>query len=172
MEIPVHSNSWARGHVDPWWKLEDLNLPYRNEPFNDADALAEWKNLGYTQTKFTGDLYDMRSIEPAWIAPFRQLFPLNNFSWSLYRMGPGTVLPEHGDTYSTFKKIYNVPQNTTIIRAIVFLKDWERGHYCEMNGTPVLNWRAGDWICWSDQFLHTAANIGKTDRYTLQITGT
>jgi hypothetical protein len=86
-------------------------------------------------------------------------------------MPPGTVLPEHGDTYTKFKEIHKV-KNTTIIRIIVFLKDWQQGHYMEMNGEPVLKWRAGDWVCWSDGFLHTAANVGKTNRYTLQITGT
>ena len=172
MEIHVHSNTWAQGHIDPWWKESDLMLPYRNEPFNDSDALLEWQRLGYTQTKFTGDLYDMRDPEPKWIDAFRKLFPIKNFSWSLYCMPPGTVLPEHGDTYAKFKQLYDINQNTTVIRIIVFLKDWQQGHYMEMNGEPIVKWRAGDWVCWSDGFLHTAANVGKTNRYTLQITGT
>jgi hypothetical protein len=171
MEIHVHSNSWARGHVDPWWSLEELNLPYVNEPFNDKEALQEWQKLGFTQSRFTGDLYDMRATEPAWIAPFRKVFPLQNFSWSIYRMGPGTVLPEHSDTYAKFKEIYRI-KNQTIMRSIVFLQDWASGHYLEMNGEPIVKWRAGDWVIWSDQFPHLAANMGKTDRYTLQITGT
>ena len=108
MEIHAHINSWARGHVDPWWSLENLALPYVNEPFNDQVALNEWTKLGYTQTKFTGDMYDMRSPEPVWINPFRKVFPLSNFSWSIYRMGPGTVLPEHTDTYSRFKNVYRI----------------------------------------------------------------
>jgi hypothetical protein len=172
MEIHAHINSWARGHVDPWWSLENLALPYVNEPFNDQVALNEWTKLGYTQTKFTGDMYDMRSPEPVWINPFRKVFPLSNFSWSIYRMGPGTVLPEHTDTYSRFKKVYRIKEHTTIMRAIVFLQDWDSGHYLEMNGEPVIKWRAGDWVIWSDQFPHLAANMGKTNRYTLQITGT
>lgn len=172
MEIPVHTNSWAQGHVDPWWDYRDLYLPYINEPFNDAESLDKWQKLGYSQARFTGDMYDMRQPEPKWIDPFRKIFPLTHFSWSVYRMGPGTVLPEHGDTYDRFKKVYKINKDTTIIRIIVFLRDWDRGHYFEMNGIPVLQWKAGDWVCWSDAFLHTAANIGSTDRYTLQITGT
>jgi hypothetical protein len=171
MEIHVHANSWARGHVDPWWSQEDLDLPYINEPFNDQEALTEWRQLGFTQSRFTGDLYDMRSTEPGWIDPFRKIFPLQNFSWSIYRMGPGTVLPEHSDTYAKFKEIYRT-KNQTIMRAIVFLQDWASGHYLEMNGEPIVKWRAGDWVIWSDSFPHVAANMGKTNRYTLQITGT
>jgi hypothetical protein len=31
-------------------------LPYTNEPFNDPASLAQWQELGYTQTRFTGDM--------------------------------------------------------------------------------------------------------------------
>lgn len=170
METP-DDNSWIQGHIDPWWLHQHRDLAYVNEPFNDADALELWRGLGYTQTRFTGDLYDMRSDEPAWMPRFRKTFPLQNFSWSVYRMGPGTTLPEHRDTYSRFREVYKLAPDQRIIRIIVFLEDWQSGHYLEMNGSPVIRWRAGDWVCWQDGFPHLAANIGKTNRYTLQITG-
>jgi hypothetical protein len=166
------SHSWARGHVEPWWGQSHRGLDYINEPFNDDVSLAEWRRLGYTQTKFTGDLYDMRFAEPQWMARFRQRFPMKNFCWSVYRMGPGTVLPEHGDTYRRFREINHLQPDQSIMRVIVFLEDWQRGHYLEMDGHPITQWRAGDWVCWQNDFLHSAANMGKTDRYTLQLTGT
>jgi hypothetical protein len=64
-----------------------------------------------------------------------------------------------------------LPGRDAVVRIIVFLEDWASGHYLEMNKTPILNWKAGDWVCWRSDFLHLAANIGKTDRYTLQLTG-
>jgi hypothetical protein len=156
---------------NPWWTNQHRFLPYINEPFNDSASLAKWKELGYTQTRFTGDMYDMRNSEPTWIDPFRQYFPWQHFSWSVYRMGPGTTLPNHSDTYDKFREIYNVHDTNKIFRAIVFLENWQSGHYFEINEDPVVEWAAGETVIWQYDTRHLAANIGSTDRYTLQITG-
>jgi hypothetical protein len=172
METPAPNNAWAQGHVDPWWDLRHQDLKYIHEQFNDPDSLSEWRKLGYTQTRFTGDMYDMRNAEPDWVTPFRNIFPYERFGWSFYRMPPGSVLPAHRDTYDRFKLIHGLETTHTVVRTIVFLEDWASGHYLEMNGEPFTGWRAGDWVSWRDDFLHLAANMGQTDRYTLQLTGT
>jgi len=172
MVIPAQNNTWAQGHVDPWWGLRHRDLAYTNEPFNDSSSLTEWRRLGYSQNRFTGDMYDMRNSEPVWVDSFRGVFPFERFSWSFYRMPPGSVLPAHRDTYDRFKLIHGLETTDSVVRTIVFLEDWASGHYLEMNGTPVTEWRAGDWVSWHDDFLHLAANMGRTDRYTLQLTGT
>ena len=164
------SNRWWRHRVDPWW-TDHRSLPYRNEPFNDPKSLALWQELGYTQTKFTGDMYDMRSPEPEWIPRFRDHFPWQHFSWSVYRMAPGRVLPNHSDTYDRFKRLHSVQDDNSIVRAVIFLEDWHSGHYLEIDEVPVVNWRAGDAVVWRNDVPHLAANMGMTDRYTLQITG-
>jgi hypothetical protein len=169
MVIPAGS-SWAQGHIDPWWE-DYQDLPYVNEQFNDDVALAEWRALGYTQTRFTGDMYDMRNAEPTWIDDFRKIFPWQYFSWSIYRMSPGTVLPNHSDTYARFQHVYGIEDIETISRAVVYLEDWQSGHYAEVAGVPIVDWLAGDYIAWRGTTLHLAANNGKTHRYTLQITG-
>jgi hypothetical protein len=168
MEILEHSNHrW--GYLEPVWKELYKELDYKNEPFNDSESLSEWKELGYTQTKFTGDMYDMRNPEPIWMAGIRQLVPWKYFSWSVYRMGPGCVLPTHGDTYARFREIYN--HDGDIYRAVFFMEDWQSGHYFEIDSIPKTNWRAGDYVYWKNDTTHLAANVGRTDRYTLQITG-
>lgn len=161
---------WRHCAVDPWW-IDHRTLPYRNEPFNDAVSLARWRDLGYTQTRFTGDMYDMRSPEPAWVTPFREHFAWEKFSWSIYRMSPGTVLPNHADTFVRFREINDIQRPQTICRAVIFLEDWASGHYFEIDGNPVVRWRAGDGVAWRYDTAHLAANMGETDRYTLQITG-
>lgn len=165
------NNTWAQGHIDPWWGSLHRDLTYINEPFNDEEALAEWRALGYTQTKFTGDMYDMRQPELPWLTRFSKHFQVGHLSWSVYRMRPGCVLPEHSDTYNKFRQLYNLSDTTTIVRSIVFLEEWQSGHYLELNKKPLTGWRAGDWVTWSGDFPHLAANVGKTDRYTLQLTG-
>ena len=53
----------------------------------------------------------------------------------------------------------------------MFLENWKSGHYFEVDGFPVFNWKAGDYCMWTHSVPHFAANIGIEDRYTLQITG-
>ena len=166
------NNYYARGTLTPWWNTGHRELKYKNEPFNDPVTESKWRELGYTQTKFTGDMYDMRNPEPKWINDFKLQFDLAHFSWSVYRMDPGTVIPEHRDTYLKFKEIYRLSDSHPIARIIVFLEDWQSGHYLELAGEPIIKWRAGDWVCWSNDLPHVAANVGSTPRYTLQITGT
>jgi len=170
MVTQENPEGWSRGHIDPWWSTH-RDLEYINEPFNDAHSLELWRSLGYTQTRFTGDMYDMRHPEPDWMADFRRHFPWQHFSWSVYRMRPGSVLPNHTDTYARFVKLYDIEDPTAIHRAVVFLEPWQSGHYFEIDGTPITGWQAGDTITWHYDVQHVAANIGMTDRYTLQITG-
>ena len=156
----------------PFWELLHRDLPYVNEPFNNDHDVEHWRQLGYTQSRFTGDLYDMRFPEPDWMAAVREFIPVENFAWALYRMRPGDVLPEHGDIYLRYREIYGIKDIAKIRRYIIFLEDWQSGHYLEVDKTPVLQWRAGEGVYWHGDTPHLAANMGKTSRYTLQITGT
>ena len=168
MEIQEHSN-WYTGHTVPMWSGQYKDLSYINEPFNDKKSLKEWRDLGYTQTKFTGDMYDMRQEEPQWIESMKEVLPWKYFSWSIYRMNPGSCLPEHGDTYARFRELYNYDGD--IHRAIVYMEGWQSGHVSEIEKQPLIKWHAGDYVVWKNDTLHLAANVGKTPRYTLQITG-
>ena len=168
MEIQEHSN-WYSGHTYPVWADAYKDLMYINEPFNDPVSLKEWRDLGYTQTKFTGDMYDMRQEEPEWMHLIRNVFDWRFFSWSVYRMNPGTTLPLHGDTYARFRELYS--WDGDIHRAVIYMEDWQSGHISECENTVITNWRAGDYIVWKNDTQHLAANVGKTPRYTLQITG-
>ena len=172
-----YRKSWAdhRRWGDVWftnvWGNSHRDLHYINEPFNDTVTQKIWEDRGFLNQRFTGDLYDMRQPEPTWMAYFRHWLPLRYFSWSVYRMTPGTVLPEHSDTYGKFREIYDVTPDAVIRRYVIFLEDWQSGHYCEIDDAPVVNWTQGKGVFWNGDTPHIAANIGRTDRYTLQITG-
>jgi hypothetical protein len=168
MEIQEHKN-WYSGRTYPIWAEAFKDLMYINEPFNDSVSLREWRNLGYTQKKFTGDMYDMRQEEPEWMHMVRNVFDWKYFSWSVYRMNPGCCLPMHGDTYAKFRELHNWQGD--IHRAVVYLEDWQSGHISEIEDTVITGWSAGDYIVWKNDTQHLAANVGKTCRYTLQVTG-
>lgn len=86
-------------------------------------------------------------------------------------MRPGDVMPEHRDTYRRFCDLYRVTDPESVQRYVVFLEPWQSGHYFEISNSPILSWQIGDWISWNGSVPHLAANLGRTDRYTLQITG-
>jgi hypothetical protein len=118
---------------------------------------------------------DMRHRQPAWNTQFVDHFTAKGWKdigTSYYRMNTGTVLPTHGDLYKRYIEIFRLQgQETRIHRAIVFLRDWQPGHYAEYKGKPFVNWSAGDVVEWCYDTEHMAANLGLDPRYTLQITG-
>jgi hypothetical protein len=157
-----------------FWDDEYKELDYINESFNDTFLSKKWLEAGYPD-KFTGDMCDMRSPQPTWNQRFIDIFAAQGWKdigTSYYRMNTGTVLPTHGDLYLRYIDLYNLQgQETKIRRAVIFLNDWEPGHYSEIMDEPFVNWTAGSTLEWSYDTPHMAANVGLTPRYTLQITG-
>jgi hypothetical protein len=162
-------DNWARGRIDPTWGQLHRQLDYKNKPFNDDLTLARWVHAGLRFEKYTGDLIDFKDL-PEWVLPIAHQTGLSHIGASLYKMTPGCVLPTHADTYSLYKKFHNISHNR-IMRIVVFLEDWQSGHYLEVEGRPITDWVAGNWIGWNYNTEHMAANLGPTDRYTMQITG-
>ena len=163
-----------RYQLNPFWDNEYENLDYINEPFNDTYQTRIWQDQGFAN-RFTGDMCDMRSTQPKWNQRFIEIFAgqgWKDIGTSYYRMNTGTVLPSHGDLYVKYIDLFNLQgQEHTIRRAIVFLEDWQPGHYAEYQDQAFVNWRAGAVIEWTYDTPHMAANLGPTLRYTLQITG-
>jgi hypothetical protein len=149
-------------------------LDYINESFNDVALSQQWQAQGYAN-QFTGDMCDMRSPQPVWNQRFLDIFigqGWKDVGTSYYRMNTGTVLPTHGDLYLKYIDLFGLNNRKhTIRRAIVFLEDWQPGHYAEYMDQAYVNWRAGSVIEWTYDTPHMAANLGLTPRYTLQITG-
>ena len=158
----------------PFWDKSYVDLDYKNEEFNDPERLNFWTSQGYSN-RFTGDMCDMRHDQPTWNQRFIDIFAgqgWQDIGTSYYRMGTGTVLPTHQDLYVKYIDLYDLQgREHSIRRAIVFLEDWQPGHYAEYEDKPFVNWRAGDVIEWVYDTPHMAANLGPTPRYTLQITG-
>jgi hypothetical protein len=160
--------------LEPFWSLEYKNLEYINQDFNDPAAKSKWIDLGYCD-KFTGDMCDMCYSQPIWNFEFIDIFTKQGWQdigTSYYRMGTGTVLPTHQDRYVKYVSLFGLQgREHTIRRAIVFLEDWQPGHYAEYEDKPFVNWRAGAVVEWTYDAPHMAANLGLSPRYTLQITG-
>jgi hypothetical protein len=63
-------------------------------------------------------------------------------------------------------------QPDAIARLTIMVYDWQPGHVYAYGNTYWKQWKAGD-IVWHDwrNVPHATANIGRTDRATLQVTG-
>ena len=162
--------------IKVFWDNEYQNLDYVNEQFHDPVLLNQWIKQGYPN-RFTGDMSDMRQQQPSWNTQFVDFFAAKGWQdigTSYYRMMPGTILPIHSDLYKHYIEIFNLntpEQQQSIRRAVIFLEDWQPGHYAELLNQPFTNWVAGSTVEWNYDAPHLAANLGPTPRYTLQITG-
>ena len=56
-------------HIPQFWDNEFKTLLYINEEFNDPVNLEKWLSLGFPN-RFTGDMCDMRSVQPRWNQQF------------------------------------------------------------------------------------------------------
>jgi hypothetical protein len=164
----------SKYHVPAFWDDEFKQLEYINETFNDLESLQRWIAQGFPG-KFTGDMCDMRNAQPSWNKTIIEVF--EQMGWqdigtSYYRMMPGTILPTHQDLYKKYVELFDLGgKERTIYRAVIFLEDWQPGHYLEVMDQPVVKWRSGDVVEWCYDTPHMAANMGSNPRYTLQITG-
>lgn len=163
---------YKQGLVKPFWNLEHRFLDYRREPFNCEEDLILWRSQGYSQCHFTGAMYDMKNIMPDWCTQFFTIFKGSNVGLSFYRMDTCNILPTHRDTFSYYKKLFNIQNNDSVWRAIIFLEDWKPGHVFEIENQPITKWQAGEWVLWQYDAEHMAANLGLDPRYTAQITFT
>ena len=164
----------SKYHIPEFWDDEFTRLEYANEIFNDSSMTQTWLEQGFSN-QFTGDMCDMRSAQPSWNKTIIDIFAQmgwKDIGTSYYRMMPGTILPTHQDLYKKYIELFDLQgQEHTIHRAVIFLQDWQSGHYFEGNGEPMLRWQAGTTVEWCYDTPHMAANLGSTPRYTLQVTG-
>ena len=160
--------------IPVFWDDQFKSLSYTQEPFNDPAKSLEWKTLGFKNVS-TVHMCDMRGSQPKWNQQFINIF--NQLGWldvgtSYYRMDAGTILPTHQDLYRRYVDVFDLQgKEHSIRRAIVFLEDWQPGHYAEYQDQAYVNWKAGSVVEWKYDTPHMAANLGSTPRYTLQITG-
>jgi hypothetical protein len=161
---------FIEGLIKPFWNDEYKTLPFHREPFNCTEDVIRWREQGFTQDFFTGEMCDMRDNLPLWTKDFLTIFKGNHIGVCFYRMTTCNILPHHKDTYSYYRKKFNVTDSSLINRAIIFLEDWQPGHIFEIDNKPINKWIAGQYILWKNDTVHMAANLGTTPRYTAQLT--
>ena len=162
---------WIQGHIKPWWNSYDfINIPYIKGDTNTPQS-EDWIEMGYAKQSLYGSMYDAKNEMPHWMSPFIDLFNWKHFGWTMYKMKPGEIIPWHRDLFLKYIQLHSIKNVNTIVRAVIFVEDWKSGHYIEIDETPVIKWKAGDFVLWRYNTPHVAGNFGNEDRYTLQLTG-
>jgi hypothetical protein len=156
------------------WVDQHKNLEYKIDYFKDAETLKLWQDSGIdkTQTK----IY-LHQIKKPYVWMFDLINQVNNFfnisncSYAFHKITPGNFLLMHSDKFDFFKKKFNIQEIHKIQRIIIFLEKGDPGHILIVNDKCFMNWKRGEYASWIGGTPHLAANLGTTDRYTLQITG-
>ena len=158
------------GKIPVTWNCKDYeSCEYKTHPnpYRGFDPVNEENN---TSTKLDIGLEVCYNI-PKTILLNLNHFNLSNMSLQLQKYHPGQYLPFHSDRYDTYKKFNKIPKNNDIIRIIVFLHDQEPGQQLWVEN-KIYTGVAGDYIGWTNETVHMAANLSHINRYNLQITGT
>lgn len=167
--------TYQLGQIPVSWTIDEIDqLDWIKEDFNDPVMTRAWMDL-YGPIFRTGFQADYRSKQLACNQQIlrdlaTQGIDLDRTGLSYYKMMPGDILPYHGDTYARYREYHKVDIDD-IWRVIVFLQDWQPGFLFEMQGRPIVQYRAGDFVAWQGGAEHLAGNLGRVPRYTLQITG-
>ena len=158
------------GKIDVNWTNEFEDYTYKKQPVTQEE-IDSWNAKGYTHDNFTGNMYDNTNPRPKWTTITGENCPeLKDKTYTIYRMDTLEIMPTHIDHFRRYCEIFKVDRKN-VRRVLVFLDDWKPGHYFEVAGKGVVNWKAGDYCMWEPDVEHAASNIGIEPRYTLQITG-
>ena len=118
-------NSYKTEKINSNLILEYKNLNYITKPFNDQKTIEKWKSLGHNYEKYTGLMRDQSQQLPDWCFNVLEQIPLQKSSITLYCMSPGTIMPEHSDTFIKYREIMNLKETDSVGRAVIFLEDWK-----------------------------------------------
>lgn len=166
MNFPSHINiSWGDRHQ---------HLDYVDEDFKDPVKLEEWKKSGFDLARLKIGLHQLKSPYD-WmqcVTDVVDTLKIKNPAYCIHRLTPGNFLPTHSDLYSYYAKINNISDIDQIIRFIIFLDDAVPGQILIVGDQVYNSYKKGDVAYWTGTTPHLAANLGNSNRYTLQITGT
>jgi len=96
-------------------------------------------------------------------------------SSSIIKQPPGNTIPWHYDTHIKFyeqikREKLNIKKKE-IIRYMIFLEDWDWGHFFCVGSSVIPRWKKGDIITWDPMIHHTGSNGGMKPKVTMNVTG-
>jgi hypothetical protein len=162
----------TRGTINADWNIDKIkSLPFIRYPVD----VSNWPEAShYPEHLVTGSLCSDKTAEDnnldwGWTDSLR----IKNWkvcALSFYNLPPGHITPWHRDDYTKFKKHYQA-DGMTILRRLLFLEDSVPGQMFLLDNITLDNWKAGDWIQWTQDHRHMGTNHSDKNRFTCQLTG-
>jgi len=150
--------------IDNFWKDDLVNytyaltLPFISKCFDHLDRT--YYDKGHILQSYEDDVPNAQHFKSA----------LNvtkgNISWT--GIEPNIIVPTHKDTFYPMREKYNINLEQCI-RYIVFLEDWQFGHYVGFINKNITKWKAGDVYTFDYTDLHYAVNASNLRFHTCQI---
>jgi len=93
---------------------------------------------------------------------------LDNVAVSWTCIEPGQAIPIHQDAFYKLRQKHSVDIEQCV-RYLVFLQDWELGHFVEFENFELTKWHKGDVYKFDYQATHCAANASNSRFVTCQV---
>jgi quercetin dioxygenase-like cupin family protein len=154
------------GHIDLEITQEDLDLL----PFSDYFACyRQYDFLEKYYTEHNSSVWQLFEDSPEWVHNLGHKVPSDHQHHvvSVVKIDPGQTVPNHLDKHFKVKEEFGDGETA---RYLIFLQDWKRGHYFEIQDQPYVKWKQGDWIKFGPNDWHLAGNMGDEPFYTAQVT--
>ena len=157
--------------INPFWNDYYKTISYTEEYFKDKEQVSFWKECGHNVDYTTIHTCPITNNDNI-INTFADYFPsLIHLGVCFHKLLPGHYLPAHIDKYGFYSGKFGVSDLNRIKRFVIFAEDWQPGHFLTVDKNVYSDWKAGEVVGWVGTTIHSAINIGITDRYTIQITG-
>ena len=144
-----------------------------NMPIREQAKLALKNN---THNKDNSQYFKIANEEFGhWYEPLAAMFPnlkKDKMGISLFIQMPGHTIWSHVDTYSSFIRRTKGPADYSVLRRyMVFVNDWDWGHFFHYGNHCFNQWQAGD--CWDLRpgIYHGSANAGVNPKITIHWSG-
>ena len=174
------ANTVSNGVPEKFWHYDyDTETIYHStDNVNDApireQALLALRNN--THTAENSQYFKCANEDfGEWEEPLRKLFPNlkpETMGISLFIQPPGHTIWSHVDTYSSFiRRVGGKPDYSRLRRYMVFVRDWDFGHFFHYGNHCFNQWRAGE--CWdlTPGVYHGSANAGVSPKLTIHWSG-
>ncbi len=165
---------------DKYWWYDDENdaIMHSTDNVNSMPIhkQAELALKNNTHNKHNSQYFKLANEElEHWYEPLSKMFPNlqeDKLGISLFVQPPGHTIWSHVDTYSSFIRRTKGPADYSVLRRyMVFVRDWDWGHFFHYGNHCFNQWQAGD--CWDLKpgIYHGSANAGINPKITIHWSG-
>lgn len=160
-----------------WYLDEDTGIIHHgdencneNPIYEQARQHFEYNNYNEHNTQYFK--WANETLEE-WEPKLTNLFPDLKYSGiSLFVQMPGQTIPSHADTYSSYmRRVGSYPDYSKVVRYIIFVRDWDFGHFFHWGNECINQWKAGDLWFAQKGVYHGSANAGIMPKLTIHWSG-